>query len=366
MAVLEVQSPKSALKDAPSPAPTLAVRRIADRRNTCLRAGSSGSSVPPSSTHRRSTSSWTGAGRRHSADSGSSQDPAAIIRSADDLAHLLFPPSSDAFADAFLRGGLDVEGDMATAILAGSSIDVRRLKPADARRLLRWGVALRRGASPPPPLRRVARMRGKRHSPARDMAAIRFRYDVGEAFYTLWLDRRLTYSCAYFPDGTTATDAAARLDEAQEAKLDLIARKLGARAGVRMLDIGSGWRSLVGFVAERYGVETVGVTLSHARPTRPTRGWGMRGWATSRDRRSATTAIWRHWGPSTASPRSACSSMWAGRTCPSTSGPPARRSAREACSSITGSRHRGRSALACAGRPGQPEPFRRPLRVSRW
>lgn len=93
------------------------------------------------------------------------------------------------------------------------------------------------------------------------MAAVRFHYDVGNEFYALWLDHRLTYSCAYFetPDTT--------LDEAQEAKLDLICRKLGLAAGMRLLDIGAGWGSLVGFAAERYGVDATGVTLSPPQST---------------------------------------------------------------------------------------------------
>jgi cyclopropane-fatty-acyl-phospholipid synthase len=97
---------------------------------------------------------------------------------------------------------------------------------------------------------------GRRHSRARDIAAVRFHYDVGNQFYALWLDRRLTYSCAYFDSADTT------LDEAQEAKLDLICRKLGLRSGMRLLDIGCGWGSLVIFAAERYGVEATGVTLS--------------------------------------------------------------------------------------------------------
>jgi len=101
-------------------------------------------------------------------------------------------------------------------------------------------------------------MRGPRHSPARDLAAIRFHYDVGNAFFGLWLDRRLTYSCAYFETPETT------LDTAQEAKLELICRKLRLRLGMRLLDIGCGWGSLVIFAAERYGVEATGITLSAA------------------------------------------------------------------------------------------------------
>jgi cyclopropane-fatty-acyl-phospholipid synthase len=69
------------------------------------------------------------------------------------------------------------------------------------------------------------------------------------------LDERMTYSCAYWKNATT-------LDEAQEAKLDLICRKLGLRAGDRVLDIGCGWGSFLKFAAARYGVTGTGVTLS--------------------------------------------------------------------------------------------------------
>ena len=119
-------------------------------------------------------------------------------------------------------------------------------------------MELRRGAAPAPPLRRVARLSGRRHSRARDLAAVRFHYDVGNDFYALWLDRRLVYSCAYF-----GTDASS-LDAAQEAKLDLICRKLRLEPGMRLLDIGCGWGSLVAFAAERYGVDATGITLSAA------------------------------------------------------------------------------------------------------
>ena len=80
-------------------------------------------------------------------------------------------------------------------------------------------------------------------------------YDIGNALYETMLDRRMIYSCGYWPTAQT-------LDEAQEAKLDLICRKLMLEPGMRLLDIGSGWGGLMSFAAERYGVSATGITIS--------------------------------------------------------------------------------------------------------
>jgi cyclopropane-fatty-acyl-phospholipid synthase len=81
-------------------------------------------------------------------------------------------------------------------------------------------------------------------------------YDIGNDLFERMLDRRMIYSCAVWSHG------ARTLDEAQEAKLDLICRKLELRSGMRLLDIGCGWGGLAIFAAERYGVSVVGVTVS--------------------------------------------------------------------------------------------------------
>ncbi|MDN7845974.1 cyclopropane fatty acyl phospholipid synthase [Burkholderia multivorans] len=81
-------------------------------------------------------------------------------------------------------------------------------------------------------------------------------YDLGNEFYQAMLDERMTYTCGYWGDG------ALTLSEAQEHKLDLICRKLELRPGMRLLDIGCGWGSLMGYASERYGVSCVGVTIS--------------------------------------------------------------------------------------------------------
>ncbi|MEX0730941.1 MAG: cyclopropane fatty acyl phospholipid synthase [Aquisalimonadaceae bacterium] len=80
-------------------------------------------------------------------------------------------------------------------------------------------------------------------------------YDLGNDLYAAMLDRRMTYTCGYWRD-------AKNLDEAQEAKLDLICRKLGLERGMRLLDIGCGWGSLMQYAAEHYGVQCVGITIS--------------------------------------------------------------------------------------------------------
>jgi cyclopropane-fatty-acyl-phospholipid synthase len=189
------------------------------------------------------------------AATGLSTPARVVIAGSDALARLLWLPTGDALGEAYLRGDLDIEGDIWAAVDAGRSFDLRRLG-ADLPRLARLALRLRRGAAPAPKLRRRARLVGPRHSRARDLAAVRFHYDVGNEFFALWLDRRLAYSCAYFETPDTS------LDQAQEAKLDLTCRKLRLGPGTRLLDIGCGWGSLVIFAAERYGVEATGITLS--------------------------------------------------------------------------------------------------------
>jgi cyclopropane-fatty-acyl-phospholipid synthase len=195
-------------------------------------------------------------------------DARVRIHGPDAVARLIFPPNPDAFAEGYLRGDLEIDGDVGAAVEQGQTLDVRRLSPTDLRRLARYGLELRRRTPSPPPLERIAGLSGRRHSRARDLAAVRFHYDVGENFYRLWLDRRLTYSCAFFE---TAEDPATDLDSAQEAKLDLICRKLRLRPGQRLLDIGCGWGSLILFAAERHSVEAVGVTLSERQATEANR-----------------------------------------------------------------------------------------------
>jgi cyclopropane-fatty-acyl-phospholipid synthase len=100
------------------------------------------------------------------------------------------------------------------------------------------------------------RLRGRRHSKARDQRAITHHYDVSNKFYEWLLGPSMTYTCAVY---TSETDT---LEQAQFTKYDLVARKLALEPGMRLLDVGCGWGGMVMHAAKEYGVRALGVTLS--------------------------------------------------------------------------------------------------------
>lgn len=81
-------------------------------------------------------------------------------------------------------------------------------------------------------------------------------YDLGNDFFSLWLDETMSYSCAYF---THSDDS---LAQAQSNKIEYILKKLNLHQGQRLLDIGSGWGELIIRAAKEYGVNALGITLS--------------------------------------------------------------------------------------------------------
>ena len=92
-------------------------------------------------------------------------------------------------------------------------------------------------------------------SPVRSFEVGRHHYDIGNDVYRAMLDGRLTYTCGYWHDATT-------LEQAQEAKLELVCKKIGLKAGDTVLDIGCGWGSFAQFAAQKYGAIVTGVTVS--------------------------------------------------------------------------------------------------------
>ncbi len=164
-----------------------------------------------------------------------------------------FSPPVDLNAGrTFAAGLLDVDGDIEAAVDELYDLVNRPSKLT----LLKLALLLRRMPRAKLPELREARLHGKRHSLARDRAAIGFHYDQPIEFYSSFLDRDLVYSCAYFDDGVTG------LDEAQRAKIDHTLRKLRLAPGERLLDIGCGWGALVIRAAKEFGAHVVGVTLS--------------------------------------------------------------------------------------------------------
>jgi len=186
---------------------------------------------------------------------GPADAPATLtVRSADALRRVLTAPGELGMARAYVSGDLDVEGDIYAALALGERFGSVRLAAGQWLSLLRLAGAAGLRPLPAPP--EEARLRGRRHSKARDAVAISHHYDVSNAFYRLVLGPSMTYSCGVWP--TTA----ATLEDAQAAKYELVCRKLGLRAGMRLLDVGCGWGGLVLHAARHHGVHALGVTLS--------------------------------------------------------------------------------------------------------
>jgi cyclopropane-fatty-acyl-phospholipid synthase len=180
------------------------------------------------------------------------------------VSYLTYAPGALGLARAYVAGHLDVIGDMYTALSRMRSAmgklswpDRAALGRAVLRDPLLRGAVLTR-LEPPPQEVRFDRslLGGLRHSKRRDAKAIAHHYDVSNTFYEWVLGPSMAYTCACFP----AEDAT--LEEAQFHKFDLVARKLGLRKGMRLLDVGCGWGGMVMHAARRYGVRALGVTLS--------------------------------------------------------------------------------------------------------
>lgn len=178
------------------------------------------------------------------------------------VAALLSAPGDLRLARAYVAGDLELggvhPGDPYEALRLLRGWRVRRPVPSQVASLLRsTGV---RGLVPRPRPETEAPPRWRRsvrhHTPLTDERSVRRHYDLSNAFYELVLGPSMTYSCAVFES------PGASLERAQEAKLDLVARKLGLRPGLRLLDVGCGWGAMVRHAARRYGVQATGITLS--------------------------------------------------------------------------------------------------------
>ena len=181
------------------------------------------------------------------------------------LRRLVWAPNELGFARAYVSGDVEIEGDLLDGLTRLNALaDPERgpgvsvgpdTRAAVARAVVRLGAL---GPPPRPPVEEI-RLAGRRHAKARDAKAVTHHYDVGNEFYELVLGPSMVYSCAYFEQEPSP---AYTLEDAQRAKLDLVARKLALKPGMRLLDVGCGWGSFVIHAAREYGINAVGITLS--------------------------------------------------------------------------------------------------------
>lgn len=172
---------------------------------------------------------------------------------------LLARGSVGGLADAYVRGQVDIDGALPDVIEVAAALAG---DPVQRGQSARWRQSLRR------------LLRLFRWPPPRRIEQARFHYDLCDEFFALWLDPLRVYSCAWY-DSPGCT-----LAQAQEAKLDLVCRKLKLASGQSFLDVGAGWGGLLMWAAEHYGVEATGITVSrnqHSHVNRLIDEKGLRG-----------------------------------------------------------------------------------------
>ena len=162
------------------------------------------------------------------------------------------------FAEAYFRNDIDVEGDFFTALKLKDHLHAIRMSLIDklgtalsAFRLNSVEAKENHYAEEPLHAQSV-----KAHSKTENKEAISFHYDISNDFYSLWLDKEMVYSCAYFEHENNT------LEQAQLDKLDHVCCKLLLKPGDKFLDIGCGWGALIIHAARHYGVSAHGITLS--------------------------------------------------------------------------------------------------------
>ncbi|MBB3810525.1 SAM-dependent methyltransferase [Pseudochelatococcus contaminans] len=194
---------------------------------------------------------------------GAKDDVAIAIRSPRAITRLVRSPRLPTLVDLLGTGEIDIEG--------GSLFDLAARRGAAGKRVwkqLDKGLVLRsvlpflfapsKQASDSASFAYAGEQTAKDAEGRDNKALVQFHYDVSNAFYRLFLDPEMQYSCAYFPTWDTA------IEEAQQAKLHMICKKLRLQPGERFLDIGCGWGGLICHAALHYGVHAHGVTLSQA------------------------------------------------------------------------------------------------------
>lgn len=173
------------------------------------------------------------------------------------LRYILSHPGDLGLARAYITNHLDIRGDIHQTLLALKDF-IKEPMPVDGLAKLAAAVGAKALVRPNLPVEEAPPRyrRGLLHSLSRDKSSIQHHYDVSNNFYSTILGPTMVYSCAVF----NAEDDS--LEAAQTEKIDLICRKLDLKPGMKLLDVGCGWGTLVLHAAKEYGVRAVGVTLS--------------------------------------------------------------------------------------------------------
>jgi len=153
----------------------------------------------------------------------------------------LFIQQGVGFGDEYAAGRIIVDGDLLDFVVAMSEsrMDIEE----------KGGIA--------EAMMKVAQRRPRVNTLEGSKANIHHHYDLGNSFYRLWLDEKMQYTCAYFPDQTIS------LEQAQHAKLDHVCRKLQLKPGDRVAEAGCGWGGLARHMAQHYGVKVRAYNISH-------------------------------------------------------------------------------------------------------
>jgi cyclopropane-fatty-acyl-phospholipid synthase len=185
------------------------------------------------------------------------------IRSPKALAYLASAPGSLGLARAYVTGELEIDGHLHAALAEIAEVTLHGMPRPERIRLAAGLLGMRLRYRAPVPSTEC-RPRGRLHSKRRDRAVISHHYDVSNRFYSWVLGPSMAYTCAVYetPEAT--------LEQAQAAKHQLVAAKLGLRPGMRLLDVGCGWGGMVRHAASM-GVRALGVTLSRQQAE-----WGQR------------------------------------------------------------------------------------------
>jgi cyclopropane-fatty-acyl-phospholipid synthase len=156
-------------------------------------------------------------------------------------------------ADAYFHGDIDIEGDFFAAVQLKDNLHIIKLSLWEKFAAIISALRLPAHIDADPLIYDHA---VKVHTKVENRDAVQFHYDVSNDFYALWLDDAMVYSCAYFENHDNT------LEQAQQAKLEHICRKLILKPDELLLDIGCGWGALIIYAAKHYGVKAHGITLS--------------------------------------------------------------------------------------------------------